>query len=74
MQNTLNLSLSGMHCGACVRRVTAALEALPGVQVRSVEVGSARISFDPAQTEASRIVAAIDRIGFRASVEPMEPR
>ncbi|HEU5341875.1 heavy metal-associated domain-containing protein [Edaphobacter sp.] len=69
MQNTLNLSVQGMHCGACVRRVTAALEAVPRVRVESVEVGSARIGYDPAEATPEGIVASINRIGFQASVQ-----
>jgi hypothetical protein len=34
MQDTLELSIEGMHCGACVRRVTNALQTVPGVQSR----------------------------------------
>jgi copper chaperone CopZ len=64
MANTLNLSLDGMHCGACVRRVTTALQSLQGVQVDSVEVGSAHVSYNPGQTTPSQIVEAIDNIGF----------
>jgi len=37
MENTLNLTIEGMHCGACVRRVTTGIE---GVTVKSVEIGS----------------------------------
>ena len=47
MQDTLKLSIEGMHCGACVRRVTNALQAVPGVQVNSVEVGSAEAGVRP---------------------------
>jgi len=69
MQNTLHLSIGGMHCGVCVNRVTTALQGLPGVQAQSVEVGSARVSFDPVQTTPAGILAAINRIGFQASIQ-----
>ena len=69
MRNTLNLVLNGMHCGACVRRVTTALQSLPGVQVNSAEVGSAQVTFDPDQATAPEIIAAVDRIGFPARME-----
>ncbi len=45
---TLTLRIDNMHCGACVRRVTQALNALPGTHAEEVRVGSARI-----QTEAT---------------------
>jgi copper chaperone len=68
MQTTLKLALTGMHCGACVRRVTTALQSVPGVQVHSVEVGSAQITFNPDQATAPEIIAAVDRIGFPAHI------
>lgn len=70
MNNALNLSLTGMHCGSCVRRVTMALQAVPGVQVESVEVGSARITYNPAEAAPEEILASIGRIGFQASIHP----
>jgi len=66
MENELRLSIEGMHCGACVRRVTNALASLDGVQVDSVEVGSARMKYDGTRISPEEIVAAVDRIGFAA--------
>jgi copper chaperone len=68
MQDTLALSIEGMHCGACVRRVTNALQAVPGVAVASVEVGSAKLAFNPAEATAQEIAAAVNGIGFTATV------
>ena len=69
MQDTLKLSIEGMHCGACVRRVTTALQAVPGVQVGAVEVGSAKLAFDPEEATAQEIAAAVDGIGFPARIQ-----
>jgi copper chaperone CopZ len=69
MENTLNLAIEGMHCGACVRRVTSALQSVEGVTVKSVEVGSAEIDFDAAETSAQDITAALNRNGFPARVQ-----
>ena len=69
MKNTLNLAIEGMHCGACVRRVTSALQSVEGVTVKSVEVGSAEIVFEAAETAAQDITAALDRNGFPARVQ-----
>jgi copper chaperone len=68
MENTIKLSIEGMHCGACVRRVTNALAEVEGVQVDAVEVGSACVAFDPQDVSPEQITAAIDRIGFSARV------
>jgi copper chaperone CopZ len=69
MENTLNLAIEGMHCGACVRRVTSALQSVEGVRVNSVEVGSAKVVFDATETSAQDITAALDRNGFPARVQ-----
>jgi copper chaperone CopZ len=68
MENTLRLSIDGMHCGACVSRVTTALKGVDGVGVQRVDVGSASIGFDSAKTSIEKIIAAVDRIGFSARV------
>jgi copper chaperone CopZ len=69
MQNTLHLSIEGMHCGGCVQRVTRALEGVEGVELGSVEVGSAEMTFRPDRTSAEEIAAAVNRIGFSARIE-----
>jgi copper chaperone len=68
MHESLKLTIDGMHCAACVRRVTGALQAVPGVRVTSVEVGSAQVHIDSSKAKASDIVAAVDRIGFPAHI------
>jgi copper chaperone len=69
MRDTLTLSIEGMHCGGCVGRVTAALQGIKGVELDSVEVGSAHVTFDPDQVSTEDIVAAVSRIGFSARNE-----
>jgi copper chaperone CopZ len=68
MKSTLNLAIEGMHCGACIRRVTSALQSVEGVTVNSVEVGSARVAFDGAEASEQDITAALGRNGFPAQV------
>jgi copper chaperone CopZ len=68
MEDKLKLSIEGMHCAGCIRRVTAALEGVKGVKLRSVEVGAAQLNFDSEQASAGRIVDALNRIGFSARV------
>ena len=68
MENGLKLSIEGMHCEGCVRRVTTALQGVKGVEVDSVEVGSAQTTFDPDQASVEEILGAVNRIGFSARV------
>ena len=69
MQNTLHLSIDGMHCGACVQRVTRVLEGVKGVELGSVELGSAEMTFRPDRTSAEEITAAVNRSGFSVRIE-----
>ncbi|MEI9980369.1 MAG: heavy-metal-associated domain-containing protein [Edaphobacter sp.] len=68
-RESLKLAIEGMHCGGCVRRVTAALAGIGGVEVGPVAVGSAEMAFDPGRVSAKEIASAVDRIGFTARIE-----
>jgi copper chaperone CopZ len=69
MENTIRLSIEGMHCDACVRRVSNALAGVEGVRVDSVQVGSVTVATDPARVSPEQVAAAVDRIGFTAHVD-----
>jgi copper chaperone len=56
--------IEGMHCGACVQRVTRALNQVPGTQVDEVRVGAARIHTDAHAPDGH--LAAIRKAGFEA--------
>lgn len=62
---TVALQIEKMHCGACVRRVTQTLNALPATHADEVQIGSARVT-----TEASpgEITQALEVAGFPAQV------
>jgi len=63
------LKIDGMHCGGCVRRVSQALAATPGVEVSEVKVGAARLtsSLEPAPIDLA--IAAIVKAGYTAHLE-----
>ncbi|HYZ86433.1 MAG TPA: heavy-metal-associated domain-containing protein [Bryobacteraceae bacterium] len=61
----LNIKVEGMHCGACVRRLTLALNRVEGVEAKQVDVGSATITYDPEKTSDSEIKRAVENAGFR---------
>ncbi len=54
--------------------MAAALERLPGVLRAevSLEKAQARVQFDGAKTSSDKLVAAIDRLGFRARLLGVE--
>lgn len=61
------IKIDGMHCNACVNRVTKALEKIGGVKVNSVVVGQAQVAYDPARTDPNSLLDAVNAIGFSAS-------
>lgn len=62
------LRIGNMHCGACVKRVSQALEKVPGVQVGEVRVGAARVQA-PDKVPASVLASAVEKAGYPAIVE-----
>jgi copper chaperone CopZ len=64
----LDLTIDGMHCGACVRRVTLALQKVDGVEggTVQVEIGSASVNYDAEKATRQEIVDAVNGIGFSA--------
>lgn len=66
---TIELAISGMTCGNCVRHVTRALQETPGVRSAAVDLasGRARVTLDaalPARPEA--LAAAVAEAGYEA--------
>jgi copper chaperone len=53
------LEIGGMSCGHCLASVRGALEALPGVKVEELKLGSATVSFDEQATEPAAVAKAI---------------
>lgn len=62
----LEITVTGMSCGHCVRAVTEALTELEGVRVERVAVGAAAVSYDPGTTSPERIVDAVEAAGYAA--------
>jgi copper chaperone len=60
------IAISGMSCGHCVARVTKALSAVPGVRVDAVEVGSARVAYEPSASSMETILRAVRDLGYGA--------
>ncbi len=63
--SSYTLSIDGMTCGHCVQAVTKALADVPGLGVRSVAVGSAKITAPDGLTVA-RAVNALGEAGYAA--------
>ena len=59
----LTLRIENMHCGACVRRVTQALERVDGVKVGEVRIGAARVQA-PDDVRESALVGAVEKLSL----------
>jgi copper chaperone CopZ len=64
----LNLTIEGMSCAHCLHAVRGRLERTAGVDVKSVQIGSAVIDFDPGKTNLDEIEEAIADEGYTAFV------
>jgi len=58
-----------MHCGACVRRVTQALQTVQGVDVQEVRIGAACMQVEDALVAEPAVLASIAKAGYSAHVE-----
>ena len=65
----LDLTVSGMTCASCVRRVERALAEVPGVQQASVNLVTERatVLVDPALTTLSSLLAVVQDAGYDAT-------
>jgi copper chaperone len=64
MMSKVSMQISGMSCGHCVGAVRKALEAVPGVAVEQVAIGSAVVEYDAATVDAQRIRQAVEDEGY----------
>ncbi len=58
------LSIEGMHCEHCVEVVREALEAVRGVSVERVEVGTADVVYDPTAVSADQLATVLEDAGY----------
>lgn len=57
---TVKLSVSGVHCGGTAASFHAAVTKIDGVTGATVDpTGKAEVKFDPAKTDADKIIAAV---------------
>lgn len=64
----IELKISGMTCGHCVKAVTEALAEVPGVEhvvEVSLERGVARVEGD---ADSGKLIAAVEEEGYEATV------
>ena len=67
---TSELSIQGMTCAACVRRIERALTKVPGVRDATVNLITERatIQFEPSVATLDALRAAVEKAGYQASL------
>ena len=66
--NEVMLSIEGMQCGACIRRVTQSLQTVGGAEVEEVRLGGARVKLAEG-ARADALIVGLSKAGFMAQVE-----
>ena len=64
----LHLTIAGMSCGHCVARVSKTLQALEGLEVDDVGIGTADVRFDPTRRSVEDILEAVRDAGYQPAV------
>jgi copper chaperone CopZ len=73
---TATFTIEGMHCDGCASTIKALLDRQPGVQMATVSFAErqVRILYDSNAIDDDRLVAAIEKPGFRvAGLQPRRP-
>jgi len=65
----INLSVSGMTCGSCVKHVTKALESLGGVSNIHVDLQSGKVNLQRITNETGDLINALNEEGYPASLD-----
>lgn len=66
---TINLTVSGMTCGACVKHVEKAINSIAGVQKVEVDLASGAVKVEGnVSQQVEEIIAALEEDGYLAQV------
>lgn len=70
MSEEVIIRVKGMGCGACVKKIEAAVGAMPGVASAKADLakGEARVRLDGPGSTAEQIVMKVREIGFDAEL------
>lgn len=73
---TVQLKITGLTCAGCASHVNKALGKQAGILENSVEYPGdvAIIKYDASKISASQIIAAIEKIGYKAQVLAQSPK
>lgn len=61
----ITLAISGMSCGHCLNAVNKAIAAVPGVEIKSVQIGKAELRVADASGADQAVKAAVENAGYK---------
>jgi copper chaperone CopZ len=64
------LHIEGMSCGHCVGRVRSTLQKIPGVEIVTVQLGSAVVRYPEGDTSPEAIARALTADGYPSTPQP----
>ncbi len=66
---SVTLSVEGMHCGGCMRKIERTLQDMPGVAVARANLSARRVTawVSAREPTTEALVTALDGVGFRAA-------
>lgn len=69
--SSVTLAVEGMTCRSCSVAVRTTLKKLAGVQEAKVSVSEKRavVEYDPAKVTPQRLIDAVNRLGYKASLQ-----
>ncbi|KAA0227632.1 MAG: heavy-metal-associated domain-containing protein [Dehalococcoidia bacterium] len=69
MPQTIQLSVTGMTCGHCVKSVTTALQGVSGVTSASVDLDSKSAVVEGDAVDAAKLIEAVKEEGYEAALK-----
>jgi len=69
---SIELKVSSMTCGACVRHVNSALQSLPGVERVDVDLAAGLVRID-GSADSATLIATLDEAGYPAQIATGSP-
>ncbi len=68
----LTLDITGMSCGHCLNAVKNALASTPGIQLESLRIGRAVVSYEERTIDPAAIESLIADAGYGATAGPAD--
>ncbi len=65
---SVTLHIEGVSCASCAVGIKRALRALEGVSDVQMTDKSAVVQYDPAKLSPAQMIAAVEKVGFKARV------